>query len=92
MRQNKKVKIITITSLCLAVVGLTLGFAAFSNQLTISSSATISPDSSDFKITAYGISDTSISMDNITDKSFDSTTLSVPFTSGGTVNCSNHNK
>ena len=35
----------------------TLGFAAFSNTLTISSSATVSPDSSDFNINVYGIED-----------------------------------
>lgn len=33
----------------------TLGFAAFSNTLTISSSATVSPNESDFKIKTYGI-------------------------------------
>ena len=56
MKQNQTSKIIAIIALCIAVVGITLGFAAFSNTLTISSSATVSPDKSDFKLEIYGIS------------------------------------
>lgn len=55
MRKDKQSKIVAILALCVSVVGLTLGFAAFSNTLTISSSATVSPNSSDFKLTIYGI-------------------------------------
>ena len=55
MRTKKQSKIMAIVALCVSIVGLTLGFAAFSNTLTISSSATVSPDSSDFNINAYGI-------------------------------------
>lgn len=50
MRQNRQSKIVAILAICVSVVGLTLGFAAFSNALTISSSATVSPDKEDFKI------------------------------------------
>ena len=39
------------------MLGLTLGFAAFSNTLTISSSATVSPALSDFKMVMYGLTD-----------------------------------
>ena len=53
-----------IAALCISVVGLTLGFAAFSNVLTISSGATVSPDRSDFKLVAYGIEDTSVFDEN----------------------------
>ena len=60
MMQSRKNKIIMIMVLCISVVGLTLGFAAFSNMLTISSSATVSPNRSDFKLVAYGIDDASI--------------------------------
>ena len=54
MKKNRQSKLVAILALCVAVVGLTLGFAAFSNTLTISSSATVSPDKSDFKITILG--------------------------------------
>ena len=54
MKKEKNVKIMTILFLCVAVVGFAVGFAAFSNTLTISSSATVSPDESDFKIVIYG--------------------------------------
>ena len=53
-----------IVALCVAALCLTLGFAAFSNTLTISSSATVTPEEADFKIvnegkyTAYMTKDT----------------------------------
>ena len=59
MERNRQSKIIAIVALCVAVVGLTLGFAAFSNTLTISSSATVSPDKSDFKMIIYGVENAS---------------------------------
>ena len=34
---------------------MTVGFAAFSTTLNISSSATVTPNSEDFKIVAYGL-------------------------------------
>lgn len=54
MRKQQKQKVMAIAALCISILGLTLGFAAFSNTLTISSSATVTPDSSDFKMRAYG--------------------------------------
>ena len=39
-----------VVALCVGVVGLTLGFAAFSNSLTISSSASVTPDASTFNV------------------------------------------
>ena len=54
MRKDKKLRLAAIIALTISVVGLTLGFAAFSNTLTISSSATVSPNSSDFDINVYG--------------------------------------
>lgn len=55
MRRDKKMKVMAIVALCVSILGLTLGFAAFSNTLTISSSATVTPNSSDFKLKLYGI-------------------------------------
>lgn len=50
MRYQRKQKIIIIVALVIAIVGMSLGFAAFTSTLNISSSATITPNSSDFKV------------------------------------------
>ena len=55
MRRRRQSKLILIAALCVSVLGLTLGFAAFSNSLTISSSANVSPEETDFNINVYGI-------------------------------------
>lgn len=50
MERDRGTKIIAIIALCVAVIGLSVGFAAFSNNLTISSSATVSPKETDFDV------------------------------------------
>ena len=55
MKKEKSEKILIIVSLLVAIITLGVGFAAFSNTLTISSSATVSPDESDFKLVLYGL-------------------------------------
>ena len=50
MGREKNGKILAIVALCVAIFGLTIGFAAFSNTLTISSSATVSPNKSAFNV------------------------------------------
>ncbi len=50
MEKNKGTKIIAIIALIVAVIGLSLGFAAFSSILTIQSSAEVKPNESDFKV------------------------------------------
>ena len=55
MRRRQKTKTVAIIALTISVLGLTLGFAAFSNVLTISSSATVTPNESDFKLQLYGM-------------------------------------
>ena len=52
---KRKTKIITIVALVIAIFGMTLGFAAFSTTLNISTSATVAPNSEDFKINFIGI-------------------------------------
>ena len=47
---EKSSRVIAVVALCVAVVGLTLGFAAFSNTLTIESSANVKPDASTFNV------------------------------------------
>ena len=50
MEKNRSSKIIAVVALVIAVFGLTLGFAAFSTTLTISSSATVTPSDENFKV------------------------------------------
>ncbi len=49
-RYNKNTKIIIIMVLMIGVIGLSIGFSAFSKNLDINSTATVTPDSSDFKV------------------------------------------
>lgn len=55
MERNRKMKILSIIALVLAIAGMSLGFAAFSSTLTISSSATVTPNGNDFKVVVYGL-------------------------------------
>ena len=50
MERDRSAKIIAILALCVAVVGLSIGFASFSNNLTIKSNAKVSPNQNDFDI------------------------------------------
>lgn len=53
MKRNRQTKMIAIIALVIAVAGMSLGFAAFSSTLTISSSASVTPDSSTFSVGFY---------------------------------------
>lgn len=50
MGDNKGYKILAVLALVVGVVGVTLGYAAFSNTLTITSSAEVHPDASKFNV------------------------------------------
>lgn len=50
MEKNRTGQVIAILALFVGIVGLSVGFAAFSNTLTIKSSATVTPDSSIFNV------------------------------------------
>ena len=82
MKKEKNSKILVIVALALTTVALTLGFAAFSTTLNISSNATVTPDEADFKITIYGMKDedaANIFSENMTFVNENlSTTTSVP--------------
>lgn len=65
MERNRSSKIIAVVALVVAVFGLTLGFAAFSNTLTISSSAYVSPSSDNFKV-GFSTSATATATGNLT--------------------------
>ena len=47
MRNNKG---ITIAALIVAIIGLSIGFAAFSNTLTVRSTASVTPGSENFVV------------------------------------------
>lgn len=50
MERERSTKIIAFVALIFGVVGLSVGFAAFSNTLTISSNVDVKPDSSKFDV------------------------------------------
>ena len=50
MGDNKGYKILAVLALVIGVVGVTLGYAAFSNTLTITTSAEVHPDASAFNV------------------------------------------
>lgn len=50
MRDNKAYRTISIIALVLGIIGVTLGYAAFSVSLKISSSAAVRPDGSNFDV------------------------------------------
>lgn len=50
MEKGRGSKVIAIVALCVAVAGLSLGFAAFSSNLVIKSSATVTPDAANFSV------------------------------------------
>ena len=50
MKSNKTYNTVALCALIVAVAGLTIGFAAFSNTLTINSSANVAPSSSTLDI------------------------------------------
>ena len=50
MEKKRGNQVMAIAALFIAVIGLSLGFAAFSNTLTIKSSATVTPDASVFDV------------------------------------------
>ena len=85
MRQNRQSKLVAILALCVSVVGLTLGFAAFSNTLTISSSATVKPDQKEFLLKAYGLESADDSTEVWIPDVYTSEKISKPLVYGGSA-------
>ena len=56
MERQRKYKMFSIVALMFAVIGLSVGFAAFSKVLTINASATVTPNEDDFNIVPSGSS------------------------------------
>lgn len=65
MEYNKTYKIIAIVALLLGIVGVTLGYAAFSSTLKIESSAEVVPNGTNFNVD-FSSSSSSVVTDDIT--------------------------
>ena len=65
MNYNKGYKIMAVIALVLGILGVTLGYAAFSNTLTISSSASVKPDASGFNVD-FSSSSSAVATNDIT--------------------------
>ena len=93
MEKSRKTKALLIVALVLAVAGMSLGFAAFSSTLTISSSTTVTPNADDFKIKIYGFTSeeaaqTFISTGELSEESI-SDEYSIAMTSGNIKDAEN---
>lgn len=84
MERNRSSKIIAVVALVVAVFGLTLGFAAFSNTLTISSSAYVSPSSDNFKV-GFSTSATATATGNLAGTASGSATAGTATLSGTAI-------
>ena len=65
MERDRNSKILAIIALTVAVIGLSLGFAAFSQTLTIHSSAEVKPDQTAFNV-KFSSSEESLATEEIT--------------------------
>ena len=63
MKKDGNLKTITLLALIVAVIGLGVGFAAFTRTLTISSSATVTPNDDEFDIVVYGVDEAKADFD-----------------------------
>ena len=64
MEKQRQIKILSIVALVLAISAMTLGFAAFSTTLNISSSASVTPNSADFAV-KFSTSQTSLVVNDV---------------------------
>lgn len=65
MNDGKTYKIIALVALILGAIGVTIGYAAFSNTLTITSQAEVHPDTSTFNVD-FSSSSSAVATDHIT--------------------------
>lgn len=84
MEKRRYSKIIAVVALVLAVVGLTLGFAAFSNTLTISSSAAVNPSAETFKV-QFSSSESALETNGVTGVATGGATAGTATVTGTTV-------
>lgn len=84
MRKNRNTKLLIIIALIVSIVGLTLGFAAFSNTLVISSKAHINPSSDSFKV-QFSSSDTGVITSSVSGESSTGATAGTATINGTTI-------
>ncbi len=65
MQRERETKLVAIAALLIGVIGLTVGYAAFSNTLSIRSSATVNPDASTFNVD-FSTSDSAVTAGTVT--------------------------
>ena len=58
--KDRSYQVVTLVALVVAVLGLSVGFAAFTNTLTIKSSAEVKPDPNQFNVDLSGATDTEV--------------------------------
>ena len=75
MEKDRGTRVIAIVALLVGVVGLSIGFAAFSNTLTISSTAEVTPDPNKFNVDFTSASSGEVSTDPIQPATKNPTTL-----------------
>ena len=85
MEKQRQIKILSIVALVLAISAMTLGFAAFSTTLNISSSASVTPNSADFAV-KFSTSQTSLVVNDVNPNTSGSNVLA---TKGKIVNGNN---
>ncbi len=85
MGENRTYKMVSVIALVLGVVGVTLGYAAFSNTLTISSSAEVTPDESNFNVD-FSTANNSVVADPITTTKSPSTPVTGFEATNGVIN------
>lgn len=90
MEKDRKHKILVIIALVFGIASLSVGFAAFSTTLNISSSATVSPDSSTFSV-LFSSSGTSQLTDTVSGVGTGNATGSNASISGTTISGLNAN-
>lgn len=60
MKNDRVYKIIAVVAIIIGIAGVTIGYAAFSNNLTINSAAEVTPSDANFKV-VFSSSDESVS-------------------------------
>lgn len=75
MEKNRDIKLVLVTVLAVGIIGLSIGFAAFSNVLRISTAANVTPDEGTFNVDFSALADEAKDGKDILTASVSSTSL-----------------
>ena len=81
---KKKQKIITIVALIVMIIGMSIGFAAFSTNISISSSAGVAPSAADFHV-KFSASESSVVTSQVTPSTSGATGEKATINNSGTM-------